>query len=1233
MKQVQVFKKTLLSVAVVTALGGYGTFSYGLEPLKLDKKDFEAAAQLPAPFMEKIKKQLDELSSDIITNGFADASKAYTDAVGPLATAVTDATKKVEDAKKAEEGKSGDALTKAKEATKKAEAELDKAQKDVLAKNTAFMESLEKLDKLTEQQVFLINGKKSESSEPSSETKAKAGGLESRKETIAPNFDLGSPDKTVTQKAVLDAKTDDEVRDLFTTKKGDDFVAVDYAKVTELNLTKTEPPAETADKVLDKLHKSTTILMTPAPDSTDKKRKIQFKHKTLELSGKNDRGSELLDVTGSAVASPKAATNPSGTYVVSGKDTRLYHEKVGHGGDEAAARPLEKVIVTDGAEFKVNMVAASGQKGITAQHVLVEKGATLAGYKLNGENEEPAHVKVVGATPTEPVVEGKEHRATLTLDNHKEAWIYTDKVAEIKVTGGKLNISSENDKQLGNVWTLSSETAAGEGTLKIDFTDEAKVTAEGTLTSSEGASDATPHGILQGEQITITNSTVKSVLKQSTPTKPVERDGLVTIKGANLRLKKEGSDPAVYEAPGDTLSITGEKPVYANIEDVEKIALGEGATLVANAIGTDADDRRVTELKFDGKATLTRFDNSGNTIFGSKELEVAIAKDQTVIQDINGFKSITLNGGVLEGNLTGSSDGEDGSTVTLTSGEYRGGNIGTVNAINIDGGVNLKPSQTELVSYKNATEKNKTELKPVVFNQLVTVKSSGNPVIHKTTEKPVQAKGMELETGASLSFVLDHSEDATAREKEHLEVTGTLKAAADTKVIGVFKTDSPEQTYQSKRKLYEISQDPKLQAAETPFTVITTTEGIAAPKGLVAESSDPFFLLGGQVVGNNYQLKPAYNTNSIASLVAAGLTDNEANVAVAAQETALSAPNVAPAGVAVSIGAQMDKAISDAGHRKTAEMEQWDPNNGVGMAAVSVHQKTNLSISRHLNSSRTGISTGDMFESQGFWGEYMLFEGEMKEKDGINGYKNKVNGITLGLDSLLNDQLTVGFAFTYGDVKSETKGASREADSKTYMGTLYTGWTQENFFFDTMFSYGTGKADYKRQGVDTSYKGDGDNTIWGARFVAGYNYPMNEWILQPQVEFNYANVKIDDFKEKGGNFAQKVAFSNFEVMELGAGAKLMAEFDMGNGALKPEFTLMGYHDFKDKKPEVEGTYLVTGGKTYTVSGSSRDQNRFLAGLGVSYAMDNNLSFGLNYDYNWLGDYKAHGLVASVRYDF
>ncbi|WP_263079646.1 autotransporter outer membrane beta-barrel domain-containing protein [Endozoicomonas sp. Mp262] len=302
------------------------------------------------------------------------------------------------------------------------------------------------------------------------------------------------------------------------------------------------------------------------------------------------------------------------------------------------------------------------------------------------------------------------------------------------------------------------------------------------------------------------------------------------------------------------------------------------------------------------------------------------------------------------------------------------------------------------------------------------------------------------------------------------------------------------------------------------------------------------------------------------------------------------------------------------------------------------------SVDQHRHGQNDMVATGDTFESQGFWGQYIHNDGSQNNKDDISGFSSKVDGITLGLDAEVNEQLTVGFAFTYAKSDIKTKDdVSQSTKGDHYMGTFYAGWNDGPWFMDGMLSYAAGKNDYKSavtednagSSVARSYKGKGDTSTWGVTFGGGYNLPMSdEWTLQPKAEFNFYNVKVDDYKleNSGGAFEQQIKTEDVQITELGAGVRVMGDIAMEQGNLKPEFRLMGYYDFNNKKYEGEVKSLSLGGVGKFV-GMKREQGRALAGLGVVYAMDENLSLGLNYDYNFSGGFKDHSIMAKVSYSF
>ncbi|WP_354010261.1 autotransporter outer membrane beta-barrel domain-containing protein [Endozoicomonas lisbonensis] len=766
---------------------------------------------------------------------------------------------------------------------------------------------------------------------------------------------------------------------------------------------------------------------------------------------------------------------------------------------------------------------------------------------------------------------------------------------------------------------------------KSKFRANGSVSASKVLIKDADIRIAHEAGSIATQNLVVEGSSKISLVDEDTDEK---KKSLTTILGANLTKDSV-----------DTFKIGKGSEVWANVKDYEEGTVG--GTLISNKIGSPA--KQINKLDLKQGAFLGIYSIDGKAIYGSEKLDMLIGNGVTVIHNVKGFNKIVLDGGLLEGDLTGSQPNVGGKknpfegSVEMKSGTYQGGKVTKVESITISGPVRLMPGVvTELKKMNDDGTVQSTKAKSIDMHSDIAVTNAAIVEISKAGdlkkgESHVNVKGsMTFQKGSGLAVVVDDmTADRVGLNTAYLNIKedgsgkGTLKLEGDNRVHIRPRNLMEPGAYEATKQLYKAAKDGS--AAPIPMTIVSfkTTDGTFEEP----VSEYPLLNVASIKKGSpgyddkSYKVSLTFNKDPRGTFRSMwNMSHNDAEVASAALLSSLEAGGEA--------GKAMFNAIQESGYQKIAREHKWEPHAGMGMAAVTVTQKTNQSISRHLNRHRIGIATGDMFESRGFWGEYFFSEGEMDDTRDVCGFENTVNGINLGFDALLNNQLTAGFAFTYGDVKTKTNKLGQEASGDTYMATVYTGWTMDDYFFDTMWTYGRGSLDMKRKTSQGNYKSDTRSETLAIRLVGGYNYQVNQWLIQPQVEFNYAKVKFDDFREKprDGEFAQSVKMNDFEVMELGAGFKLIAEYDVSNGMLRPEFTLMGYHDFKDKKPEVRGIFL-TGHEAYHVIGKNRNHNRVLSGVGLKYEMNNDLTLGLNYGYNWQGDYTAHGVVVSVRYDF
>lgn len=238
--------------------------------------------------------------------------------------------------------------------------------------------------------------------------------------------------------------------------------------------------------------------------------------------------------------------------------------------------------------------------------------------------------------------------------------------------------------------------------------------------------------------------------------------------------------------------------------------------------------------------------------------------------------------------------------------------------------------------------------------------------------------------------------------------------------------------------------------------------------------------------------------------------------------------------------------------------------------------------------------------------------------------------------------MTLGVAYTYskGDVKGTDDSTSR-FDTEGHTLSVYSSFGQGPVFVDGRIGYNWSNNVGKRQVVSNGIKVKYDVNSWDLGLLTGYKIPLGqsgEWRWMPQLAFNYVNIKPDDYRELSINgwsdilrFA-RVKSDTYEILELGAGLKLSGDIATARMIVKPEVSLMAFHDFKDD-PVTMTAQFAQGGNAFVVNGAKREQNRYQFDAVVNMESHSNLAFTLSYHYDWTDSYKAHGVIARVSYEF
>lgn len=326
------------------------------------------------------------------------------------------------------------------------------------------------------------------------------------------------------------------------------------------------------------------------------------------------------------------------------------------------------------------------------------------------------------------------------------------------------------------------------------------------------------------------------------------------------------------------------------------------------------------------------------------------------------------------------------------------------------------------------------------------------------------------------------------------------------------------------------------------------------------------------------------------------------------------------------------KAFTNASAAEAARLaEQLAPqtDGAASQAATGAQGLVSNAVSARTSSLR-GASAGSPFSQHGVWVQTLYSDASQGRRDGVAGYDADSKGVSFGIDGKLNDNLTLGAAYSYIETDVKSSGGNK-TDVESHAFTLYSGYESGNLFVDASLTYGANDNTGKRYIAGTVAKGDYDSKLFGLNLSAGYGLQFGKLTVEPRVAGRYSRVDIDSFTEKGSSASLKQGSQRYEAFELGAGARFASTFQAGRGTLEPELRLMGYHDFAADRARSTSSYVM-GGTPFVTSGAKPVRNSYEAGVGVNYRLGA-VSVGAGYDYIGKSGYNADVVQLKVRYAF
>lgn len=208
---------------------------------------------------------------------------------------------------------------------------------------------------------------------------------------------------------------------------------------------------------------------------------------------------------------------------------------------------------------------------------------------------------------------------------------------------------------------------------------------------------------------------------------------------------------------------------------------------------------------------------------------------------------------------------------------------------------------------------------------------------------------------------------------------------------------------------------------------------------------------------------------------------------------------------------------------------------------------------------------------------------------------------TVGGDYAISPDFIVGGAFGYGHYKNELRNNTDDQKIDAYTLYLYATYVAGQAYFDGVVSGGLLDQDTKRVLGGATLKGDTDGWQWGAQLRAGYDFPINSWVVAgPSAALRYSKVSYDGYTEKGGAGALSIGSQDYDALVSTLGAQATVYFNPGQPDVFA-FQLRGgwEHDFTNGPDAVSISQAGGGAVLPAVRPDDTDSNWFTTGVGIN----------------------------------
>lgn len=239
-----------------------------------------------------------------------------------------------------------------------------------------------------------------------------------------------------------------------------------------------------------------------------------------------------------------------------------------------------------------------------------------------------------------------------------------------------------------------------------------------------------------------------------------------------------------------------------------------------------------------------------------------------------------------------------------------------------------------------------------------------------------------------------------------------------------------------------------------------------------------------------------------------------------------------------------------------------------------------------------------------------------------SGYQFNNGGITVGLDSAINENFILGLAFNYTRTDNNFSNQAGSLTSDAYTGSLFGSYYIDDFYVDMIASIGTTGFNSERNFSYTtgsklsqfSATGSTSAMQYLTSVNAGYNYNIKGLSITPSVGLNYAMTQVDKYIESGaGIWNSEYRDQDIESLTTTLGANLAYVFSLPWAIITPQLHADWVHEFSYNAQKQTVNFVNNTNSTFIIQADAPDRDYGQIGFNLAAQFTHGIAGFIAYD--------------------